>query len=424
MPKELVYAVKPRINGINVTIGSLPEGVMRQGTLLVNGDEKALFEGLLRMMNQEVIISFHHEEEDLRAQESKRAYSGRSSVRIFPFLGSRQENCRMTDSIIKHCREWKREIDFEIPGVLTCLRHWRYCRYYFSSVPTVLLELTNISPEEKKVFNLHLERALMEYYGLSLAADRVDLYRRALYNVEGDEQAKRVHPDKEPDHQADEAEGPVLHNEHKKDNEHIEQKEQQKEQNGQNEYIELKEQTEQNEHIDHSAPNEYIEQNKHFEHSAQNEHIRHPEQNGHLEHNGAADSSVAAARLVEEHAPITNELINPVAVKKEKGTAGKRDVNNRKRSNPRRKKDSRALFLPPDGPLFQFTSTKPVESGRYPLPPHIDNDHIVPFSTGFNEDSQCSCNVSKKTAQSKDVTPGVRCVPVNRETVKLPPNLP
>lgn len=383
MPKELVYAVKPRINGVNLTLSSLPDGAIRQGTLIVNGDEKAFYEGLLRIMNQQVLISFRQREENLPVQESGDAHSGRSSVRIFPFLKSRRENSRMTAAIIKHCTEWKRGIDFEIPGILTCLQHWRYCRYYFSSVPTVLLEITNVPPGEKELFSFHLERALMKYYGLNLAAERVDLFRGELNNVKEDEQAnqaiqatpaeqaKQVKPIRQIC-QVDEDEGQALQH----------------------------------------------------------------EQNGSLVSSIVADwSDEEDEQIIQEvreegkaNQDIKKGTTDTVAGKKAQGKIGNKDGGNkegknRKKAQAKRKKDSRALFLPPDGPLFQFTSTTPVENSRYPLPPHLDDEQIIPFSTGFNGDSPCSCAGREKSGQKKDVAPGVRCVPVNRDTVKIPPNL-
>ncbi len=371
MPKELVYAVKPRINGVNLTLSSLPDGAIRQGTLIVNGDEKAFYEGLLRIMNQQVLISFRQREENLPVQESGDAHSGRSSVRIFPFLKSRRENSRMTAAIIKHCTEWRRGINFEIPGIRTCLQHWRYCRYYFSGVPTVLLEITNVPRGEKELFSYHLERALMEYYGLNLAAERVDLFRGELNNVKKDEQANQVEPIRQIC-QVDKDKGQALQH----------------------------------------------------------------EENGSLINSIVADwSAEEDEQIIQEvrderkaYQEIKEGITDTVAGKKVKGKIGNKDGENKEgknRKNPRgkRKKDPRAPFLPPDGPLFQFTSTTPVESSRYPLPPHLDDAQIIPFSTGFNGDSPCSCAGREKSGQKKDVAPGVRCVPVNRDTVKIPPNL-
>lgn len=379
MSEEHVYSIVPRINGVTLTFGSLPDGATRQGAITFNVAETASFKRLLEMMNLQVLLSFQGKEGNRAVSESRQASGTRalqredaekkSRVRIFPFLGNRQENLKLTAAIIKHCTRYKKEIDFELPGFFTCLRKWRYCRYYFSSVPTVLMEITNIPLSEEELFRFHIYQALIECYGMDLSAERVELFKREIYNVKADEQNFELTIDEDSEQmkafsRQDGAESPDKGQDLDQDEICNAKKEQ-------------------------------------------------AEDHGSLGQDRCAEAESGAPAQTNaqngENKRVKKQVVNS-RVKHAK-TKGKGKIN------------LQSLFLPPDGPLFQFASTTPAENLKYPLPPHLDSDSVMPFNVSCRG-KECSCGaVAEKSAQSKpdeESIPGVKFIPVERENVKLP----
>ena len=58
MPKEMVYAVVPELNGVTMTLSSLPGEESRQGALVFHGEGKAYYKRLLELMKLQVLINF------------------------------------------------------------------------------------------------------------------------------------------------------------------------------------------------------------------------------------------------------------------------------------------------------------------------------------------------------------------------------
>lgn len=434
MSEEHVYSIVPRINGVTLTFGSLPDSVTRQGAITFNVAETASFERLLEMMNLQVLLSFQGKEGNQAVPETRQA-SGtqalqredaekKSRVRIFPFLGNRQENLKLTAAIIKQCTRYNKEIDFELPGFFTCLRKWRYCRYYFSSVPTVLMEITNIPLSEEELFRFHIYQALIECYGMDLSAERVELFKREIYNVKADEQNFELtidedseqmkvfsrqngaeSPDKVQDLDQDErweevycgqaetdaAEGLVSKQDSKQDSEQD------------SEQVSEQDSEQVSEQVSEQSAQAQI-------YNAQKEQA---EDHGSLGQDRCAEAESGAPAQTNaqnrENKRVKKQVVNS-RVKHAK-TKGKGKIN------------LQSLFLPPDGPLFQFASTTPAENLKYPLPPHLDSDSVMPFNVSCRG-KECGCGaVAEKSAQSKpdeESIPGVKFIPVERENVKLP----
>ncbi len=174
MVEDNLYSVIPKINGVTLAFSSWQDGLTRQGALVFNAAGQASYRRLLKIMNVQVFICFKGREDNVPPKNS-----AESSIRIFSSLRNRQESLKITASLHRQCAEWKKQIACEMPGMLTYLRNWRYYRYYFAAVPTVLLEITNIRTGEEEFLREIIYQALIEYYGISLSADHVELMKKS-----------------------------------------------------------------------------------------------------------------------------------------------------------------------------------------------------------------------------------------------------
>lgn len=439
MSEEHVYSIVPRINGVTLTFGSLPDGVTRQGAITFNVAGTASFERLLKMMNLQVLLSFQRQEGNGAAQESGQASGTQalqeeeaeknSKVRLFPFLGNRQENLKLTAAIIKHCTRYKKELAFELPGFIACIRKWRYCRYYFSSVPTVLLEVMNIPKNEEEQFCLQIYQVLMECYGMNLSAERVELFKREIHNVKTDEQNGVKKKISAPAGESEPAQAaPAGYSGQLPEQEVTGATAEGFEQNqaifrqddaaGPDQAQELAQeegwadrpcgQTEAD--AGEKQISERVSEQDSEQVSQQEDNIldseRDSEQNSEKVREDDGEIDVNATKVTPR---VRNKIAGSRA--KQAKTKGKGQIN------------LQSLFLPPDGPLFQFTATTPAENLKYPLPPPLDRDSVVPFNVSCRG-KECGCGaVAEKDAHSKpeeESTPGVKFIPVEREDVKLP----
>ena len=187
MVEDNLYTVLPRINGVTLTFNSWQNELTRQGTLVFNIAGQASYRRLLKIMKVQVFICFKEKKEDVPAKKFMA-----SSMRIFSSLRYRQESSKITALLHRKCTEGEGKIACEIPGIITYLQNWRYYRYYFAAVPTVLLEITKLRPGEEDFLREIIYQALLEYYGLSLSADYVELRKESCLLLDEEVETKEM----------------------------------------------------------------------------------------------------------------------------------------------------------------------------------------------------------------------------------------
>lgn len=417
MPKEMVYAVVPELNGVTMTLSSLPGEESRQGALVFHGEGKAYYKRLLELMKLQVLINFQQGKDSAAGEEADEE-AAPSRVRIFTFLGKRQDSLKMIASIIKHCTACKKELHFEIPGALTYLKNWRYLRYYFSCTPTVIVEITKVRPQEEKMFRFHIYQAIMEYYGTLLAAERVELFRSEFYKVREDEGnggvIKTALQDDvaEQNHYAEQNQGSEYYRDHDALEEQRLADDEKFDFLGEvvsfDEFEPQAEQEEQTEPAEQAGePPQQAEEAGPAEHPEQGED---DEQEGFLQQTEPSDQATLSEQLKFTEQTASKQQLKVCGEAVTKGGASRRRKPKRGGGN------LQALFSPPDGPLFQFTPSLSAEQQYYPSMPLPEREPMIPFGSACPNDSSDGRN---HPAQAQGAFVGMRCVPVERDKMKL-----
>ncbi|MDD2401528.1 MAG: hypothetical protein PHI90_02615 [Clostridia bacterium] len=126
----------------------LSDRFTEQGALVLHTSMQSSYKKLLQVMQVHILLSLNH-------QKSR---DDGGCVNFYYSLQQKEESLKLIASIIKRLATQKSLFRYEIPSVFNYVSNLRYYKFYFSTVPTVVMELNNIDSIQEEC----LEQAVLE----------------------------------------------------------------------------------------------------------------------------------------------------------------------------------------------------------------------------------------------------------------------
>lgn len=207
--EENSYVIFPPLRGTTVALCSLQNGqckgknavtvlktlehrLIQQGALVLNVADKRSLHRMMEVMNVQVLLSTKESTKEGKSRDSD------SRIRFFYSLKRSKESLEIIAAIIKSLVKNNPTNYYEIPGLLNYLLYWKGYSFFFSPVPTVLVEICNTKQEEvqlqEAIYQALIECARVKHEDKQdeLIAEIIEfLARKDISQLTGEEKIKK-----------------------------------------------------------------------------------------------------------------------------------------------------------------------------------------------------------------------------------------
>ncbi len=162
------YHLFPVLKGVTVALSPLgesserPDNIVKHlsekllsfGALVLYVDTKKKSNALLKIMKVQIILSF---------KEKKN--KDKTGIKLFYSLKEKEKSQKVLATVIKKMLSWGPKAECEVAGYFDMLKNPQYYRWYWSEIPTVLVEINRCGEIELRKLEKAIIEGMLEIYG-------------------------------------------------------------------------------------------------------------------------------------------------------------------------------------------------------------------------------------------------------------------